>query len=428
MNYFDVLLGANAIVAIVALYQLRICTLIIVGNNLLVARSLSSIERYGHPASQWYVPASVFSPENLSTAAHLMTFSLATVVLFMAISLRQRVRIGPDAPAVPKPVLWLVGAFFVVYMVSSGTIFSAGYTSEARARFNFEFAGGTAFVAGILLYEIARRRLLALITARRAFGITSVLFFFAFYLKGSTGITTGFMLTSAVLFLPRTGAARRLSNLIRICVVFLVILAISAVIRPIREGIAEDGWSSVKGAVEGVVQSEKSREDSSEGLEALGNATQYSTHMLMCETLYDEGISREWRSIYNVVEYTFKPSFTERWLGWQRSIDAREELRYYYTHLGGLYVLGEFYWNGGWLCVVIMVTLLSLFASVVDARYRASPFWLMMMVQFAPSFLMGYGYGFAQVSRGAINGLLATGIYWALSRLRKPPITAHAGG
>jgi hypothetical protein len=138
--------------------------------------------------------------------------------------------------------------------------------------------------------------------------------------------------------------------------------------------------------------------------------------MLMCEALYDNGISRQWRSIYDVIEYTFKPSFLERWLGWERSIDSRWELGHYYTHLGGIFVLGEFYWNGGWLCVMVMVTLLSFFASIVDMRYRASPFWLMMLVQFAPSLLMGCGYGFAQISRGAINGLLATGTYWALSR------------
>jgi hypothetical protein len=428
MNYFDVLLYAHAIVAIVALYQLRICTLLIVGNNLLVARALSSIERYGHPVSQAFVPASVFSPENLSTAARIMTFSFVTVVIFMAVSVRQRVRIGPDAPAVPKPVLWLVGAFFVVYMASSETIFTTGYTSVDRTRFDFEFAGGTAFVAGIFLYEIARRRLLTLITATHAFLMASALFFLVFYLKGATGITTGFMLTSAILFLPRTGAARRITNLIHISLVSIVILALSAVIRPIREGIAEDGWSSVQGAVEGAIRSEKSRADNSEGLESIGNATQYAAHMLMCETLYDEGISREWRSIYNVIEYTLKPSFLERWLGWERSIDAREELRKYYIHLGGIYVLGEFYWNGGWLCVIVMVTLLSFFASVVDVRYRASPFWLMMMVQFAPSFLMGYGYGFAQISRGAINGLLAAGIYWAVSRLRRPLHRAHEMG
>ena len=331
--------------------------------------------------------------------------------------MRRRIRIRPDAPALPKPVLWLVGAFFVVYIASSRTIFTAGYTAVGKTRFDFEFAGGTAFVAGILLYEIARRRLLALITARRAFLVVFAVFFFAFYLKGSTGITTGFMLTSAILFLPRTGAARKISNVIRICVVVIVILAISALVRPIREGFAEDGWSIVQKAVEDSIRGEESRADSSEGLEAAGNATQYAAHMLMCETLYDNGISRQWRSMYDVIEYTFKPSFLERWLGWERSIDARWELANYYINLGGIFVLGEFYWNGGWLCVIVMVALLSFFACVVDVRYRASAFWLMMMVQFAPSLLMGYGYGFAQIFRGAINGLLATGVYWAFSRL-----------
>lgn len=87
-------------------------------------------------------------------------------------------------------------------------------------------------------------------------------------------------------------------------------------------------------------------------------------------------------------------------------------------------MLGEFYWNGGFLCVVIMATALSFFCYVADRKYRASPFWLMMVSQFAPSFLMGYGYGFAQVARGAINGLLVAAAYKSYVVLS----TQHAAG
>ncbi|MGO9662535.1 MAG: hypothetical protein ACLP66_04405 [Polyangia bacterium] len=133
--------------------------------------------------------------------------------------------------------------------------------------------------------------------------------------------------------------------------------------------------------------------------------------------MYDGGFSREWRSIYNVVEYTFKPSFLLSTFGWERSIEAAWELADHFIHGGGIYVLGEFYWNGGFLCVVIMATALSFFCFIVDKNYRASPFWLMMLSQFAPSLFMGYGYGFAQVSRGAINGLLVAVAYKGLSSI-----------
>jgi hypothetical protein len=64
-----------------------------------------------------------------------------------------------------------------------------------------------------------------------------------------------------------------------------------------------------------------------------------------------------------------------------------------------------------------MATALSFFCFVIDEKYRESPFWLMMLAQFAPSFFMGYGYGFAQVSRGAINGLLVAVVYKGLSSI-----------
>jgi hypothetical protein len=419
VSYFDLLVVANAIAAIIALYQLRICTLILVGNNLLVSRALGSIERYGPPTSQRFIPASVFSSDNLSTAAGILTISLVTVVAFTLASARQRIRIGPDAPAVPRFALVLIGLFFLVYMGKSETILSSGYTTAiSTPRYDFELAGGTALICGLLVYELARRRLLALITARRAFMIVFVTFFFVFYLKGSTGIVTGYLVTSAMLYLPRTGAAKRMTNMFRIGGVLLGILVMSFIVRMVREGLSEGGLTSITGAVESAIASEESRDEGTDGLESTANASQSATHMLLCETLYDSGISRDWRSIYDVVEYTFIPSFFERWFGWERSIDSRWELASYYTHGGGINVLGEFYWNGGWLCVVIMTTLLSFFAYLVDKNYRASTFWLLMMAQFAPSFLMGYGYGFAQVSRGAINALLVAGVYWGMSRLR----------
>jgi hypothetical protein len=411
-------MAANAIVAIVALYQLRICTLTLVGNNMLVARALGSIERYGPPVSQKVIPASIFSSDNLSTAAGMLTVSLVTVVVFTIVSPRQRVRIGADAPAVPKWILGVIMLLFAAYMGGSATILSTGYADESRTRYDFELAGGTTFLCGLLLYEVARRRLLALVTARKAFFFVFTFLFLVFYLKGSTGITTGYLVTSVMVFLPRTGAARRISNLLRIGGALVLILVLSFVVRSVREGLSEGGWTSVRTAIDNAVTQESTREDSSEGLESTANATQSATHMLLCATLYDSGISREWRSIYDVFQYTFIPSFSERWFGWQRSIDSRWELAQYYAHGGGINLLGEFYWNGGWLCVVIMTTLVSFFVSIIDKYYRARPFWLMMMFQFAPSFLMGYGYGFAQTSRGAINGLIVAGTFWAARRLQ----------
>ena len=185
----------------------------------------------------------------------------------------------------------------------------------------------------------------------------------------------------------------------------------------VRTTLHDQGTKSVSLVIDSIIESEADRERTSEGPETTANAGQTAAHILECVTLWDAGISREWRSIYDVIEYTFKPSFLLRALGWKRSIEAPWELREHFVHGGGINILGEFYWNGGFLCVVVMATALAFFCYTIDKKWRASPFWLLMLTQFAPTFLMAYGYGFAQTSRGAINGLLVFGAYRGLSSL-----------
>lgn len=427
MNQFDTLTLGFAVLAMVALYQLRPCTLILCGNCLLVARALSSIERSGPPVSQAFLPAYVFSTDNLLTAALILTYALVVILAFTLGSIRHRIRIGPDAPPVPRPILFVIGLYLVAYVGSTSTIFTTGYASQADIRYDLELSGAHALLCSLIVYELARRRLLATITAVRSFLLVLFIFALAHYSKGSTGITTGYLVTAAVLLLPRTGASKRLANVMRIGAAMLLIVLLSYTVRSIRTSFHTMGSDALESLYESTFEKDQTYEDSDEGIEYATNASQSATHMLLCATLYDLGRSREWRSIYDVVEYTFVPSFFMRWFGWTRSIDAPSDLRMYgFEHGGGINVLGEFYWNGGWLCVLVMVLALVFFCFVVDRRYRASPFWLMMLAQFAPSFLMGCGYGFAQVSRGAINGLLVAATYQVFRMLRGAPPISHS--
>lgn len=414
MNYFDLLMAGNAIVLAAALYQLRPATLLFAGNNMLVARALAGFERYGAPRSMRFLPIYVFSQENLDKAAVIMGISLAFLAAVTLIPRRGGVRIPPDTPAVPKAVLVLVGIYLLAFMVSRATIFSGGYAGGATVRFKLELAGEHVLMLSLLMYELARRRLLGLITARKAMLIMGVVGLIQ-YSQGVTGITTGYMFVSAVLLLPRTGGATRIKNMARVAAVMLAVLALAFVVRGTRTMLHREGAGAVEAFVQGALESEQSREESSEGAESTANAGQSATHMLMCTTLYETGLSREWRSIIDVVEYTLKPSIFERLFDWRRSENATVELYRHFIHGGGINVLGELYWNGGYLCVLIMTAVITLFCFVVDTRYRASPFWLMIMSQFAPSFLMGYGYGFAQIARGASNGLLVVVTYKIVS-------------
>jgi hypothetical protein len=118
--------------------------------------------------------------------------------------------------------------------------------------------------------------------------------------------------------------------------------------------------------------------------------------------------------VYNPILFTFEPAFLLEPLGITRPKDAPWELGEYFVHGGGIFVVGELYWNGGYLCVAIVVALILGAAYLCDTRYRTSFVWLMLLCQFAPTLLMGVGYGFAQVSRGFINGLIVLAVYYVL--------------
>jgi len=418
MNYFDILVLAFAGAALVALYQLRPCTFILAGNNLVVSRALSAIDQGGAPTSQGFIPTYIFAPENLATAASILTIVLVASAASTLVLARKRGRIGQDGPAVPRPVLIGIVIYLVAYAGARNTIFTGAYADSDLIRYDVELAGGLTFLCSLVLYELVRRRLLAQISARKAFGVMFLIFATIGYARGGTGLTTGYLVASAILLLPRDGTARRFENLFRIGSMLAGILALSFLVRGVRASLASEGTSAINSFVEGVVEREHRRDELGEGAEDVANGTQSATHMLLCIDLYDSGISREWRSIYNVIEYTFMPSFFVRWFGWTRSIEPAWELRKYYIHGGGINVLGELYWNGGFLCLLIVGTALAFFCSFVDTRYHSSYFWLIMAAQFAPSFLMGYDYGFPQVARGAINGLVTVAAYKAYSAIR----------
>lgn len=433
MNRFDFLVLGNAAIALIALYQLRPCTLLLAGNNALVSLSLGKIQQYGPPASSAYLPIYVFSDENLGTAFAIMAISLASLLGFTIIAARRHARIGPEAPAVPKAVLIAIAVYLVMLTVSTGTVFTGAYVVGQSSRFDMNLGGANALICSLVVYELVRRRLLFLISARKAFGIIFVIFAVTGYAKGGTGFPTGYLVVSAVLMLAHSGVARRLGSMARIAVAMGIVVFVALMVRTIRTTLHEEGTGAIMAFVQNLTASDHDQEAGGKTPLETTNASQGADHMLECITLYDGGVSREWRSIYDVFEYTFKPSFLTQTFEWERSIEPAWELREHFVHGGGINILGEFYWNGGFLCVLIMATALSFFCFILDKNRRSSPFCLLMLTQFGPPFLMGYGYGFAQTARGAINGLLVAAVYKVLSiisagkfaRARQPDAVAN---
>ncbi|MFN7696869.1 MAG: hypothetical protein ACK5U8_03160, partial [Deltaproteobacteria bacterium] len=149
-----------------------------------------------------------------------------------------------------------------------------------------------------------------------------------------------------------------------------------------------------------------SSSESEEGLEGAANGTQGAAHVLMCVALYDNQHSREWRSIWGPFEYTVKPAVLVAPLGLTRSREAAWELGDYFIHGGGINTFGEFYWNGGYLCLILMSAVTIGFLLALDVLARRHWGWFALACCVAPGLVQGYGYGFAQVFRGVANGLI----------------------
>jgi hypothetical protein len=201
----------------------------------------------------------------------------------------------------------------------------------------------------------------------------------------------------------------------------LVLVGLSLVVRGTRATLWEQGTAgSISSLADSLEEKEGRISRTGEGAEVFGNGVQYAAHVLECVELYEAGISRQWRSVYLPLVYTVQPKFIMNLLELEREKEAAWELADYFIHGGGIFVLGELYWNGGYLCVLLVMAGLLFFCWKCDTRWRESFVWLLLLCEFAPNAVQGVGYGFAQVSRGIFNGLIALGVWWVWRRLRKP--------
>jgi len=392
-----------------ALIRVRPGVLLISVNQSLTLRALANIQSYGQPSSAPFLPSTIFAGHNLDVAGNI--FGISTLLLAVSLLWPHRTvaKEATSFPALSRRALFLIGAFLCGLVVSSETLLTHGYVNAAGTFFGLNFGGLYALVFSLILYEIARRTLGGIWRPLTGFLVLAFILFLTCYSKGSTGLATGYGLSAIMLWpIERYRAARRV--LISLAVVASIGLT-AYVVRGVRDVFVEGGLDSITQFLRASDEREDQRAQTSQGFETAGNGTQYACHTLECVQLYESGISREWRSIYNPLIYTFEPSFLLEPLELTRPLDAPWELANYYLHGGGIFVLGELYWNGGYFCVLVVFGLLMVLTFYCDTRFRSSAFWLMMCAQFVPSLFMGIGYGFDQIIRGAINGLLVIAVY-----------------
>ena len=428
------LILVNLLLAALALANLRPAGFSFAVNHLVVLRALENIRDFGEPGNQSYIPASVFSPGNVHTAILIFTLSTAWLLFFALLDASPRRQKQPEYPPVPRWLLVIILVFFVLATFTSQTILDHAYDNSGKTMFDVNLGGVNTLLNSLFLYEIFRRATLRQLKPLTGFALLVFQLFLTDYSKGSTGLATGYAFCGAILLLGlEVNQSRRLRLILGS---ILAITATAFLVRSVRASLHDEGQLAISHFLAASSEAEASRNQTGQGLELQGNGTQYAAHLLECITLFDSGFSRDWRSIYNPIIYTFEPSFLLGPLGITRPKEAAWELAEYFIHGGGIYILGELYWNGGYLCVLLVLGALALFAFYCDTRYHRSAFWLMICCQFAPTVLMGMGYGFAQLARGAINGLLVVLAYVVLRRLRArsarvarlPGLLAHSRG
>ncbi|MDH5672676.1 MAG: hypothetical protein OEZ06_11035 [Myxococcales bacterium] len=412
----ELLIFLNLGVACLALIRARPAAVILGLSQVVVLRGLSSVRDFGQTAA--FLPGAIFSDGNIETATFI--FAGSTVAFAVAALVGPRSKSsqqvpGMSLPRVPAVVLALIGIYFLAYSFAAGTILEHSYGTEDLNRSALNIGGARVLMYAILIYEAYRRVLMQEMSP--VTGIVGIFFLCAIaeLIRGSTGIPIGILFTSSVMLFLGIGTSSGLSVLARgfplVMTSLLATALVVVVVRIARQDVSTEGINVVFEALEKVGAQESERAKTGRGLEKFANGIQGAEHVLECITLHDSGYSRSWRSAYAPIEYTFKPAFLLKPLGLERSKEAPWELGDYYIHGGGINVIGEFYWNGGYLCVITLSALLAWFAFLCDTRYRGSAAWLMMLCNFGPGLLMGYEYGWAQICRGAINGCIVIGAY-----------------
>ena len=412
----ELLILVNLLLAALALVNLRPAGFILAVNHLVALRALENIRDFGQPESESYIPASVFSHGNVHTATFLFTLSTAWLLIFALLSAPTRRQKQPEYSPVPRWLLLIILVFFVLATFTSQTILDRAYDNSAKTMFGVNLGGVNALLNSLFIYELFRRVTLRQIKPMTGFALLVFQLFLTDYSKGSTGFATGCAFSGAILLLGlEANQARRL----RLIIGSIVAMAATAfLVRSVRASIHDEGQLAISQFMTASSEAEASRSQTGQGLENQGNGTQYAAHLLECITLFDSGLSRDWRSIYNPIIYTLEPSFLLEPLGITRPLDAPWELGHYFIHGGGIYILADLYWNGGYACVILIFGLIALWSFLCDTRYRGSALWLMFLCQFAPGLLQGVGYGFAQVFRSFFNGILVVLAYVVLRRLR----------
>jgi len=397
---FWILLVASFGLALAALVRQRPATFIFAASQAMLLRSFLRFSEEGRPSTLLYTPQWVFAPDILSTAAVIL--SISVVLCGVAVALPGGKMPRWDArslPALPRWALWVLAAYFVAVIVSQRWIFSVEYASDEQQIFSTPIGGVQTIMSSALLYEICRRVWVGQWSVTRGLFIVGGVFVMTDFLRGATGIATGYILVAAILLWQR--GQTRLATAVRVAAVVGLVAGFAMMIRMTRTDVHRSGFAAVEVAADSLVTG-----GGGSAVDEAASGPQFAAHVLDCIALYDTGKSRNWRSLSDPVIFTFEPAFLTAPLGIERPISAPWELNSYFIHLGGISIFGEAYWNGGYLGVLVFLGLILSLCYFCDTRYHASFTWLIMLLNVGPVLLAGVNYGFSYEFRAVMNALL----------------------
>ena len=405
MSSIDVQLLVSAAAATVFFLRRYPALLVFTLGHLSSLAGFRSVELAGQPQLFSYLPPWLYEEPNFGTGVDVMLVGTCLLAA-AACAPPARARLQAGAiPPLPTAVVAALGLYFVAYFFSTRTIVEASYATAEQG--STTLGGGVyTLVWAAVLLDLRRRVDAGLSPAKALVGVVVALIVLDF-LKGSTGLAAGVFVTALVgVYLPGALAHQSLPRdrmlvLARTGGGLGVAAAVIMLIRQMRTMVTSHG---VMGAFERSVEVLTSSFDV-HAVAGWANGDQGTAHVLMCTTLYDFNCGRDWRSITGAVEYTFKPAILVRYLHLQRTQEAAWELMGYFVHGGGINIFGEFYWNGGWTCLLIMGTVLVGTLLYIDRGAHQSVWLLAMSFAVTPNLVQGYGYGYAQTFRGLANGV-----------------------
>jgi hypothetical protein len=423
---FTILLLASVALAIVALVRQRPATFIFAASQAMVLRSLLRFSEQGRPMSLSYTPQWVFAPNILFTAAMILSISVAMAGACLALPAPKHQWDPRDLPPLPRWALWVLGAYFILVIVSQRWIFSVEYASDEQLVFSAPTGGVQSIMSSALLYEVCRRVWVNEWSAPRGILVVAAVFLLTDFLHGSTGIATGFIVVAAIVLWER--GRTRIRTVLRAVAMLALVSGLAMMVRLTRQNVHEAGFAAVENAVDILVS-----DSAGVGVDTAASGPQFAAHVLDCVALYQNGHSRDWRSLSDPVIFTFEPAFLTGPLGIERPTSAPWELREYFIHLGGISIFGEAYWNGGYLGVFVFLGLVLALCYYCDTRYRSSFVWLVMCLNVAPVLLAGLNYGVSYEFRAVMNALLQLAVFrlilpkWRAAREQSTPVIVGRG-